>query len=126
MKKATLYRGLFYILGLLVLALGLTLNTKTGLGVSPIISVAYSTSEIFHQNFGDMTLALYTLFVAVEMILHLIREKEERKSTKSFNSCRKAQSKAGTADGFSPDSPEPYFYQISEFVPGLSAGFVFR
>lgn len=79
MKKATLYRGLFYILGLLVLALGLTLNTKTGLGVSPIISVAYSTSEIFHQNFGDMTLALYTLFVAVEMILHLIREKRRKK-----------------------------------------------
>ena len=73
MKKPVFYRILFYVIGLLVLALGLTLNTKTGLGVSPIISVAYSISEIFDQNFGNMTLALYSLFVVIEMILHLIR-----------------------------------------------------
>ena len=45
-KKPILFRGLFYAAGLLILALGLTLNTKTGLGVSPIISVAYSISVI--------------------------------------------------------------------------------
>ena len=47
MRKTVFFRVLFYVIGLLVLALGLTLNTKTGLGVSPIISVAYSISEIF-------------------------------------------------------------------------------
>ena len=31
-------RWIFYILGMVVLAAGITLNTKTGLGVSPIIS----------------------------------------------------------------------------------------
>ena len=46
MKKPIFYRVLFYAIGLLVLALGLTLNTKTGLGVSPIISVAYSVATI--------------------------------------------------------------------------------
>lgn len=46
MRKQYFYRILFYAGGLLVLALGLTLNTKTGLGVSPIISVAYSTATI--------------------------------------------------------------------------------
>lgn len=75
MKRSTCYRVLFYITGLLVLALGLTLNTKTGLGVSPIISVAYSTSVIVNQNFGNATLALYSLFVSIELILHLIRER---------------------------------------------------
>ena len=40
------YRWTFYILGMLVLALGLTLNTKAGLGVSPIISIAFAVSEI--------------------------------------------------------------------------------
>lgn len=75
MKQSTCYRVLFYITGLLVLALGLTLNTKTGLGVSPIISVAYSTSVIVNQNFGNATLALYSLFVSIELILHLIRER---------------------------------------------------
>ena len=56
MKRSIFYRILFYVTGLLVLAHGLTLNTKTGLGVSPIISVAYSISEIFDHNFGNMTL----------------------------------------------------------------------
>lgn len=74
MKQSTFFRVLFYIIGLLVLALGLTLNTKTGLGVSPIISVAYSTAVISGHNFGNMTLALYSLFVVIELILHLIRE----------------------------------------------------
>ena len=48
MKKQVFYRTFFYILGLLILAMGLTLNTKAGLGVSPIISVSYSISTIFH------------------------------------------------------------------------------
>ena len=73
MEKQYFYRILFYAGGLLVLALGLTLNTKTGLGVSPIISVAYSTATIFDHNFGNTTLALYSIFVVIEMVLHLIR-----------------------------------------------------
>ena len=75
MKQSTFFRVLFYLIGLLVLALGLTLNTKTGLGVSPIISVAYSTAVISGHNFGNMTLALYSLFVVIELILHLLRER---------------------------------------------------
>ena len=74
MRKTIFYRILFYAAGLLVLALGLTLNTKTGLGVSPIISVAFSISEIFDHNFGNMTLALYSVFVVIEMVLHLLRD----------------------------------------------------
>ena len=69
---------MFYAAGLLVLARGLTLNTKTGLGVSPIISVAYSISQIFDHNFGNMTLALYSVFVVIEIILHLIRDRRYR------------------------------------------------
>lgn len=78
MKKQVFYRILFYAAGLLVLALGLTLNTKTGLGVSPIISVAYSISQIFDHNFGNMTLALYSVFVLIEIILYLIRGRRYR------------------------------------------------
>lgn len=65
-----LARVLFYLAGLLILALGLTMNTKAGLGVSPIISISYSVSTIWGHNFGDMTLVLYSAFVAVEMVLH--------------------------------------------------------
>ena len=78
MRKSFPFRILFYCIGLLVLALGLTLNTKTGLGVSPIISVAYSISEIFDHNFGNMTLALYSIFVLIELVLHMIRKRKYR------------------------------------------------
>lgn len=49
-KREWRFRIFFYILSLLILALGITLNTKTGLGVSPIISVSYSVSEILHVS----------------------------------------------------------------------------
>jgi uncharacterized membrane protein YczE len=62
-------RILIYCVGMLALALGITLNTKTGLGVSPIISVAYCVSQITGLNFGDMTFVLYALFVAAQLIL---------------------------------------------------------
>ena len=71
-NPAALHRALFYLLGLGLLALGLTLNTKAGLGVSPIISVAYCYSEITGVGFGDMTFVEYALFVLVEMALHTI------------------------------------------------------
>lgn len=61
---------LFYVAGLLLIALGLTLNTKAGLGVSAIISVSYSISLIFAFNFGNTTLALYGLFVVIQILLH--------------------------------------------------------
>lgn len=63
------YRWLFYILGILILALGLTLNTKANLGVSPIISTAYITSGLTGFSFGDVTFVLYCLFVAAELLL---------------------------------------------------------
>ncbi len=63
-----------YLLGMLVLALGITLNTLTGLGVSPIISVAYCVSQLTGANFGDMTFLLYALFVAVQLVLRPRRE----------------------------------------------------
>lgn len=63
------WRIFFYILAMLTLALGITLNTKTGLGVSPIVSVAYSFSQVTHLNFGNVTLGLYSIFVVIEFIL---------------------------------------------------------
>lgn len=77
MKKSSVIRGIFYIAGLLILALGIILNTKSGLGVSPIISVSYSISTIWNFNFGNMTFVLYTIFVIAEMILHTIRNRKE-------------------------------------------------
>lgn len=65
-----LNRWIIYIIGMLILAMGLTLNTKSGLGVSPIISLSYAVSEIWHINFGDTTFVLYAIFVVGQLILH--------------------------------------------------------
>lgn len=76
MKKQSFYRIFFYILGLLILALGLTLNTKAGLGVSHIISVSYSVAHIFGLNFGNTTMFLYCVFVLAQLVLHGIQWKQ--------------------------------------------------
>lgn len=64
-----LVRASIYTAGMLILALGITLNTKAGLGVSPIVSIAYSTSQIFGLRFGDMTFVVYSLFVAAQFAI---------------------------------------------------------
>lgn len=56
MTKQMVYRLMIYLAGLLILALGLMLNTKAGLGVSAIISVSYCISLVLQLNFGDVTL----------------------------------------------------------------------
>lgn len=71
MKKEILYRVFFYILGMLLLAFGITLNTRTNLGVSPLISVAFCVSQLMPANMGDMTLIWYIIFVLVEILCHI-------------------------------------------------------
>lgn len=81
MKSHIFCRGAFYLLGLLTLALGLTLNTKAGLGVSAIISVSYSISLISGISFGDVTMGLYAVFVLLQMVLHIIHTGKQRKES---------------------------------------------
>ena len=79
MKKSTTFRWIFYAGGLLILAMGIILNTKSGLGVSPIISVAYSISTIWNLNFGNTTFGLYTVFVIIELLLHTCHNYRQRR-----------------------------------------------
>lgn len=72
-------RIIFYVAGLLILALGIILNTKSGLGVSPIISVAYSIATIGGFNFGNITFLLYSVFVVIEIFLHIFRNRRYSK-----------------------------------------------
>ena len=61
-----------------ILALGLTLNTKANLGVSPIILVPYSISQITGLNFGDLTFVVYAMFVVVQIIIHIRLKNHKR------------------------------------------------
>ena len=64
-------RFLVYTIGMVVLALGLTLNTLANLGVSPIISVSYSISQIRWLNFINITFVVYAIFVVVQLAIHI-------------------------------------------------------
>lgn len=68
-KQQTFARWGFYLLGMVLLALGLTLNTKTGLGASAIVSVPFTVSQGTGWDFGNLTLVVYCLFVAAQFII---------------------------------------------------------
>lgn len=67
--KEKLLRGTIYVCGLLILALGITLNTKTGLGVSPIVSVPFVASQIGGWSIGNATLVSYIVFMLLQLVL---------------------------------------------------------
>ena len=73
MKKKQWFRYLFFCLGMVILAFGLTLNTRTGLGATAIIAVSYAISEIQDWNLGDTTFWMYVVFVAAELVLHRMK-----------------------------------------------------
>lgn len=50
-KKNYAARAVIYAMGLVILAAGITMNVKTGLGVSTIISVPFAISSIWDVNF---------------------------------------------------------------------------
>jgi uncharacterized membrane protein YczE len=72
--KNLIIRFCLYLAAMLILAFAITLNAKSDLGVSPIISTAYCVSGITGYNFGNMTFVLYTLLVCIEVAIHLKRK----------------------------------------------------
>ncbi len=58
-----------YAIGVVVLALGIVLNTKTAFGVSPMVSVAYCVSELKGFSFANTTMVLYLIYFVMEAAL---------------------------------------------------------
>ena len=78
LKKMAL-RLLIFSTGIIILSAGITLNTKTSLGVAPIVSVSYSLSQITGLRFGLLTFYWYGVLILIQMALHLIRRPENWK-----------------------------------------------
>lgn len=66
-KRKLINRLLSYGLGIVILALGITLNAKSGLGVSALVSIAYTVANAWNLNFALMTFLLYTCFALIEV-----------------------------------------------------------
>ena len=79
MKQLSYKRILIYLCGMVILACGLTMNTKVTLGVSPILSIPYAISEVFSLNFGNLVFIYYCIFIAIQLLLHyfVIHEKDK-------------------------------------------------
>jgi len=73
MSKQTIKRFSVYFIGMVLLAFGLVLNTKTGLGASPLVAIAFCLSELTTLPFANVTFLMYCLFVLIEIMLHLMR-----------------------------------------------------
>lgn len=69
MQKIFTRRLLVYLIGIIILALGITLNTKTQLGISPIISVPYNISVISEIPLGVMTFIYYCFLILLQFLL---------------------------------------------------------
>ena len=67
MKKTTLWRAFFYCLGVVFLSIGITINTRTGLGLSCVTSVPYSVSEAFSIPFSSAIFWYYILCVVLQV-----------------------------------------------------------
>ena len=68
-QKKWMLRIALYLVGIIVLALGITLNTKTNLGVSPIISMPYAVAQIFGYETGTAVFVAYLIFIVLQIVL---------------------------------------------------------
>ncbi|MBR3641860.1 MAG: hypothetical protein IKN53_07535 [Oscillibacter sp.] len=69
MKKRALWRGGIYAAGTLLLALGHSLGTTAGIGVSPILSVPYTVAGHTPLTVGTASILNYFLFVLLQIAM---------------------------------------------------------
>ena len=69
--KALLYfkRGVVYILGLFIMAIGVVFSVKSALGVSPVTCLANVVHQISAIDLGVCTTAVYCLYILVEIVI---------------------------------------------------------
>lgn len=75
MQKNKFWRVLFYGAGVICMAIGLTLNTKTQLGVGSVASIAYSGSLVWGLDYGRLTFLVYMAAILLQFLL----KKENRR-----------------------------------------------
>ena len=66
---------MFYFVGLVILGFALSLMAQIQMGISPIMSVAYTVYSMTEISLGDATLIWYTIFIAIEIVIHICLKK---------------------------------------------------
>ena len=66
----TLNRVLIYFLGLIILCVGVVLNTKTNIGVAAINAIPYVVSKSTSFSLGSCVFVLYLVFIAMQFLIN--------------------------------------------------------
>lgn len=62
-------RYVYYFLGMNILALGITCNTLSNLGVGAFSTLPYAVSKLSFLTFGQANIVFYLLFVLIQIII---------------------------------------------------------
>jgi uncharacterized membrane protein YczE len=72
MKKSrtiTIRKSIIFIMGMYILALGIAFSVKSDLGVSPVSSIPYVLSRIFHVSLGTTTIIVYLFYMLLQAVI---------------------------------------------------------
>ena len=62
-------RIIVYVVGMLILAFGIVLNTRSGLGVAAVASFPFAINQITGISLGNASMIMYLALVVVELVL---------------------------------------------------------
>ncbi len=62
-------RSVVYVIGMLLLAFGIVLNTRTGLGVAAVASFPFAINQITGLSLGIASMGMYLVLVLVQLAL---------------------------------------------------------
>ncbi len=63
------FRVLFYVLGLFVMALGVAIAANSNLGISPVNSLPYVVSEAVHRDPGTCVTLVFCSYILLQIII---------------------------------------------------------
>ena len=62
-------RIIIYLVGMLLLAVGIVLNTRTGLGVAAVASFPFAINQITGLSLGNASMFMYLVLVVLQLVL---------------------------------------------------------
>ena len=69
MKRQLVCRGAIFLAGMVIVSLGITCFTKSGLGISPMTAVPYALARSFDFSFSTTVFVVYTIMVFVQILI---------------------------------------------------------
>ncbi len=69
MKKNICIRIVFYLMGFLIMTMGVALSVKSNLGVSPVSSIPYTITCVWGMEMGRATVVFHCVLVLIQIII---------------------------------------------------------